>query len=88
MGQPSATRELLRRYHHVWRHAWGQRKLLDTPHRLPHEVQFLPAALALQEQPVHPAPRYILFAIMLFAALALLWACLGKSMWSPRRLAR
>ncbi|WP_277588251.1 HlyD family type I secretion periplasmic adaptor subunit [Pseudomonas chlororaphis] len=78
MGQPSATRELLRRYHHVWRHAWGQRKLLDTPHRLPHEVQFLPAALALQEQPVHPAPRYILFAIMLFAALALLWACLGE----------
>lgn len=78
MGQPSATRELLRRYHHVWRHAWGQRKMLDTPHRLPHEVQFLPAALALQEQPVHPAPRHILFAIMLFAALALLWACLGE----------
>jgi hemolysin D len=78
MGQPSATRELLRRYHHVWRRAWGQRKLLDTPLRLPHEVQFLPAALALQEQPVHPAPRYILFAIMLFAALALLWACLGE----------
>lgn len=78
MGQPSATRELLRRYRHAWRHAWGQRKLLDAPHRLPHEVQFLPAALALQEQPVHPAPRYILFAIMLFAALALLWACVGE----------
>ena len=78
MGQPSATRELLRRYRHAWRHAWGQRKLLDAPQRLPHEVQFLPAALALQEQPVHPAPRYILFAIMLFAALALLWACVGE----------
>jgi hemolysin D len=78
MGQPSATRELLRRYRHAWRHAWGQRKLLDAPHRLSHEVQFLPAALALQEQPVHPAPRYILFAIMLFAALALLWACVGE----------
>ncbi|MCI0997838.1 HlyD family type I secretion periplasmic adaptor subunit [Pseudomonas sp. ICMP22404] len=78
MGQSSATRELLRRYHHAWRHSWGQRRLLDTPHRLPHEVQFLPAALALQEQPVHPAPRYTLFAIMLFAGLALLWACLGE----------
>ncbi len=51
---------------------------MDTPRRLPHEVQFLPASLALQEQPVHPAPRYILFAIMLFSALALLWACVGE----------
>lgn len=78
MGQPSATWELVRRYSHVWRHAWGRRKLLDLPQRLPHEVQFLPAALALQDQPVHPAPRYILFAIMLFTVLALLWACLGE----------
>lgn len=78
MGEPSATRELFKRYRRAWGHAWGQRKLLDTPRRLPHEVQFLPAALALQEQPVHPAPRYILFAIMLFAALASLWACLGE----------
>nr|WP_237140904.1 HlyD family type I secretion periplasmic adaptor subunit [Pseudomonas antarctica] len=38
----------------------------------------MPAALALQEQPVHPAPRYILFSIMLFAALAFFWACLGE----------
>ncbi|UXV22543.1 biotin/lipoyl-binding protein [Pseudomonas fluorescens] len=51
---------------------------MDTPRRLRHEVQFLPAALALQEQPVHPAPRYILFSIMLFAALAFFWACLGE----------
>lgn len=78
MGRPSATREFLQRYRNAWRHAWGQRKLLETPRRLPHEVQFLPAALALQEQPVHPAPRYVLFAIMLFAGLALLWACLGE----------
>lgn len=51
---------------------------MDAPARLAHEVQFLPAALALQEQPVHPAPRYILWAIMAFSALALLWACVGQ----------
>ncbi|TEA59266.1 HlyD family type I secretion periplasmic adaptor subunit [Pseudomonas sp. CH235] len=78
MGNSSAGRELLRRYHRAWREAWRQRHKLDAPRRLPHEVQFLPAALALQEQPVHPAPRYILFAIMSCAALALLWACVGE----------
>jgi len=78
MSQPSAGRELFRRYRHVWKQAWGQRKLLDAPARLSHEVQFLPAALALQDQPVHPAPRYIQWTIMLFAVLALLWAILGE----------
>lgn len=78
MSQPSATRALLRRYRSVWRHAWRHRQAMDAPQRLAHEVQFLPAALALQEQPVHPAPRYILWAIMAFAALALLWACIGE----------
>ena len=78
MSQASAGRELFRRYRHVWKQAWGQRKLLDAPARLSHEVQFLPAALALQDQPVHPAPRYIQWTIMLFAVLALLWAILGE----------
>lgn len=78
MSQPSAARSLLGRYRSVWRQAWRNRRALDAPPRLPHEVQFLPAALALQEQPVHPAPRYIQWTIMAFAALALLWACLGE----------
>lgn len=78
MSEPSATRELLRRYRTAWRHAWRHRKQLDTPNRLAHEVQFLPAALALQDQPAHPAPRYIQWTIMGFAALALLWACVGE----------
>lgn len=78
MSEPSATRELLRRYRSAWRQTWRQRKQLDTPTRLAHEVQFLPAALALQDQPAHPAPRYIQWTIMSFAALALLWACVGE----------
>lgn len=78
MSQPSAARALLGRYRRVWRQAWRHRRALEAPPRLPHEVQFLPAALALQEQPVHPAPRYIQWTILAFAALALLWACLGE----------
>ncbi|OTA19782.1 hemolysin secretion protein HlyD [Xenorhabdus beddingii] len=69
---------LLQRYRHMWRQAWGQRKSMDTSPRLPHELQFLPTALELQETPVHPAPRIFIWSIMGFAALALLWACIGK----------
>jgi hemolysin D len=74
----SAGGALLQRYRRVWRQAWNNRKALDTPPRLNHEVQFLPAALALQEQPVHPTPRYILRTLIGFSALALLWACVGE----------
>ena len=73
-----AKRELLDRYRRAWRHSWRQRKAMDAPARLNHEVQFLPAALTLQEAPVHPAPRIIQWTIMLFAALALVWACVGE----------
>jgi hemolysin D len=74
----SARRELLDRYRRAWLHSWRRRQAMDAPPRMSHEVQFLPAALALQEQPVHPAPRCIQWLIMAFAALALIWACLGE----------
>lgn len=74
----SAKRELINRYRQAWRHSWRNRKAMDAPPRLNHEVHFLPAALALQEAPVHPAPRIIQWTIMAFAALALLWACVGE----------
>jgi hemolysin D len=74
----SAKRDLINRYRQAWRHSWQNRKAMDAPARLNHEVQFLPAALALQEQPVHPAPRYTQWTIMAFAALTLLWACVGE----------
>ena len=73
-----ATLDLLVKYRDTWSNTWRQRKSLEPPQRLPSEAQFLPAALALQETPVHPAPRYIQWSIMIFAALALLWACLGE----------
>ena len=74
----SAKRELINRYRQAWRHSWRNRKAMDAPPRLNHEVHFLPAALALQEAPVHPAPRIIQWTIMAFAVLTLLWACIGE----------
>lgn len=73
-----AASELMKRYGTVFRHAWGKRAELDSPPRLPHEAQFLPAALALQETPVSPAPRVAIWLLMAFALLALLWSIFGR----------
>ncbi len=71
-------RMLLERYREVWCEAWRQRRSMDGPQRTRHELEFLPAALALQETPVHPAPRYLQRMLLLFAALTLAWACIGE----------
>ena len=41
------------------------------------EMEFLPGALEIIESPPRPAGRIIAFCIMLFLAIALLWACIG-----------
>jgi hemolysin D len=73
-----AFMDLLRRYGAVFRHAWRHRKELDPPQRRSHEAEFLPAALALQETPAHPAPRIAMWLILTFALIALLWAVVGR----------
>lgn len=74
----AAFKELLQRYRLVWQHAWQRRHEMDAPHRMPHELQFLPAALALQETPVSPKPRLAMWLLISFAVIALLWASFGK----------
>lgn len=74
----TAGTDLLDRYRRIWRESWQKRKTMDAPPRLKHEVLFLPSALALQDAPVHPAPRIIQGVIIAFAALTLLWACTGE----------
>lgn len=69
--------DLFKRYGEAFRHAWQHRLDMQAPHRLPHEVQFLPAALSLQETPVSPAPRVAMWLLIAFAALALMWAIFG-----------
>ncbi|MBD8873498.1 HlyD family type I secretion periplasmic adaptor subunit [Rhodanobacter sp. DHB23] len=70
--------DLAGRYAQVARVAWQGRGELETLPRLRHESEFLPAALALRDTPVHPAPRVAMHLIMALCALALGWAVLGK----------
>ena len=73
-----AALDLLKRYAAIFSHVWKLRRELDPPQRLPHEAQFLPAALELQETPVSPAPRIVAWLLMVFALLAVLWAVFGR----------
>ncbi|MHB1214461.1 MAG: HlyD family type I secretion periplasmic adaptor subunit [Thiobacillus sp.] len=73
-----AFADLFNRYARIFLRAWSQRKATDSPILQPHEAQFLPAALALRDTPVHPAPRITLWLIMAFALIAVLWAIFGR----------
>ena len=70
--------ELLARYKAVLQAAWQARHELAGPNRLADEAAFLPAALAIQETPVHPAPRRAMLAIMALFIFALAWSWFGK----------
>ena len=70
--------ELLARYRAIFKAAWQHRHELAGPARLADEQAFLPAALSLQETPVHPAPRRIAYVLMALFLIALAWAIFGK----------
>ena len=70
-------RALLKRYRQVWQLAWAARHELAGPRLLASEQAFLPAALSLQDTPVHPAPRRVMAIISVCFLSALLWAALG-----------
>lgn len=70
--------ELLARYRAVLAAAWEHRTELAGPARMGNEVAFLPAALSLQETPVHPAPRRLALLIMVLFVLALVWSIFGQ----------
>ena len=72
-----AALDLLRRYGEIFRHAWKVRHSLDPVQRRQHEIEFLPAALALQDTPLSPAPKIAMRLIVAFALIALLWAMFG-----------
>jgi hemolysin D len=70
--------ELWARYKAVLKAAWEHRHELAGPKRLADEAAFLPAALSLQETPVHPAPRRFAWIIMALFVLALVWSIFGQ----------
>ncbi|MEJ8849683.1 HlyD family type I secretion periplasmic adaptor subunit [Variovorax rhizosphaerae] len=73
----SPRRELLARYTAIFRAAWRHRQELAGPSRLADEAAFLPAALSLQDTPLHPAPRRLAFALIALFLFALAWAIFG-----------
>ncbi|MFG0400347.1 MULTISPECIES: HlyD family type I secretion periplasmic adaptor subunit [Pseudomonas] len=73
-----AFKDLAERYRDAWRTAWRKRRSMDGPVREADELAFLPAALSLQETPVHPLPRYLQWSLLMFIGLALAWACIGE----------
>jgi hemolysin D len=72
------VQDLADRYTQLFRMAWRVRRELDSPRRLAHENEFLPAALALRDTPLHPAPRIAMATIMGLLAVAVVWASVGK----------
>lgn len=70
--------DFLRRYIGLFRAVWAQRLSMESPHRTPDEIVFLPAHLELTETPVSPAARWTMRIIAAFFCIALLWACIGK----------
>ncbi len=72
------VRDLLGRYAAIFKAAWGVRHELAGPKRLADERAFLPAALSLQETPVHPAPRRFAIAICSLFLIAMVWSIFGR----------
>lgn len=75
---PHPALQVLARYRQIFGAAWAVRHELAGPKRLADEAAFLPAALSLQETPVHPAPRRAMWAIMGLFACALAWSIVGQ----------
>lgn len=70
--------ELFARYRAIFNVAWQHRHELAGPRRLADEAAFLPAALSLQDTPVHPAPRRLAYALIVLFLIALTWSIFGQ----------
>jgi hemolysin D len=70
--------DLLARYKAIFTTTWQHRAELAGPARLASEAAFLPAALSLQDTPVHPAPRRFAYAIIALFLITIAWACFGQ----------
>lgn len=84
MSTPQATAprhpalDLLSHYRAVFAAAWAHRHELAGPQRLADEAAFMPAALSLQETPVHPAPRRLAWTTVALFGLLLTWSFVGQ----------
>lgn len=72
-----AWADLLGRYWRIVGLAWRERRTLDGQRYEAGEAEFLPAALALQQTPVSPLPRVLMWLLSSLALLTLLWSIFG-----------
>lgn len=70
--------ELFERYKQAWQFWWNHREQIKAPDLRPHEAEFLPSALAIQDAPVSPAGRLVARVLISLLAILLLWAVTGK----------
>lgn len=70
--------QLFARYRTIFAAAWAHRIELAGPKRYTDEVAFLPAALSLQDTPVHPAPRRLAWGLIALFLIALGWSIVGQ----------
>ncbi len=70
--------ELLNRYREVWKYHWAQRHAITLPNLKAHEAEFLPAALAVQAQPVSPTGRWTAKILIFLLIVVLMWSCIGE----------
>ena len=73
-----SSRDLVQRYRRIFFFFLMQRRQLDSPSRSADELEFLPAALSIEETPTHPWPHVVIRLIITFFVIALLWAAIGQ----------
>lgn len=78
MSAQTVPTGMLARHLAVLRAAWAARAALTPVAREGDEAAFLPAALSLQDTPVHPAPRRLAWALMALFTLTVTWAVFGE----------
>lgn len=76
--QLQTLNDFLEKYKFAFQQAWKHREEFAPVIRQPHEAEFLPANLALQETPIHPTPRVFMWLIMVFVFIAVLWSLFGR----------
>lgn len=70
--------ELCTKYWQVLSSAWTARHHTDSPIRQAAELEFLPAALELQESPPYPAARIVLWSLLAFVLIAIAWTYFAR----------
>lgn len=73
----AAWRDLLHRYHTVFRFYWKKRGSMESGLFNAQEAEFLPGALSLQEKPLSPVAHLTIWLLISLVLLILAWSIFG-----------